>query len=233
MNVPVVTPTMQQKILINSWSPSQAFVSALLVATMFIPASPVWGQVTAGITLAPGNSTLLGDKPSNSRYRSANGLVVGAVLDYAVSKDARISFQPSLQQSGATIAFDIPGTEETRDSIAIGLDYLHLPLLARVLTDGGRWYVTGGPYLGLLQTAEGERVDGGGEVVDVSDEVKSFDLGLIFGIGHMFPIDPVKVNVELRWTQGVTSIDQREDEDWRVWNRGRHLHIGVLYTFGQ
>ncbi|MFV1980344.1 MAG: porin family protein, partial [Rhodothermia bacterium] len=138
---------------------------ALLFASLMAPGSVALAQLSVGVTFGPGNTSLSGDKPDKASYSSRTGLVAGAIIEYQIKPDVRISFQPGISQSGTTISFKIAGVEEKRDSLAIKLDYVNLPLLARVVTDGGGWYVTGGPYLGLLQSANGTP-EGGGEDVD-------------------------------------------------------------------
>ena len=212
--------------------PLMLILAAVVVwASVVVPSSTAIAQLSVGVTLGSGKTGLSGDKPDKASYASRTALVAGAIIEYGFKPDIRISFQPGISQSGTTISFKIAGVEEKRDSLAIKLDYINLPLLARVVTDGGGWYVTGGPYVGLLQSVNGTP-EGGGQDLDLSDEVISYDLGAIFGIGHFFPLGPVEAYVEFRMVQGLVNIREQTDGDIRLRNKGRQLHFGFLYRLG-
>ncbi|MFC2085962.1 porin family protein [Bacteroidota bacterium] len=189
-------------------------------------------QLSVGLTAGPSSSNIVGDKPDKSSFNGQTALVGSAIIEYWFAPDLRVSFQPGFSKGGTTIAFDVPGTEdETRDSAKVALDYINLPLLARVVTDGGRWYVTGGPYLALLQTASGT-YEGSGESVDISDEILSRDMGVIFGVGHFFPIGPIQTYLEFRMVQGLSNIREESEPHLRMRNKGSQVHFGLLYTIG-
>ena len=208
--------------------------AALLVALLTLTGpEPSYGQFSVGLTAGANSGNVTGDAPKNASYRGKTGLVAGLILEYGFKPDVALSFQPGIAQKGTTIAFDVPGMDEKRDSIDIALDYIGLPLLMRVVGSGGRWYVTGGPELGIISTATGTLTEGSEEEVDFSDKVESLDFSVNFGIGTFIPIGPIKTFIELRWTQGLLNISNQEDSGIRYRNKGRMLLVGLLYSFGQ
>ncbi len=104
--------------------------------------------------------------------------------------------------------------EETtlESTLTYKLTYLEAPVLARFsLSSGGsvRPYLLGGPAIGLLLSAKGEVTEKvyGEEYdveVDVKDEFKSMDIGLVLGGGVRLESGLL---FELRYTHGLTNID--------------------------
>ena len=203
----------------------------VVAAATFSTPTDLRGQFSIGVTAGANSASFTGDKPDKARYKGGTGLVASAILEYGFKPDVRISLQPGIVQNGTTITFDIPGTEESRDSVTIGLDYISLPVLARVVADAGTWYVTGGPVFSNLSTATGS-IEGSEEETDIADRFESSDFGVIFGIGRFIPIGSLSTYVELRFTQGLVNIANIENNNSRVRNTGRQLLLGVLYTFG-
>jgi hypothetical protein len=204
----------------------------LLGLTLLSSSGLVFAQLSVGVQGGLNSGNFTGDTPEDASYRGTSSFTGGAILEYSFAPDVAISVQPSLLMNGTTVAFDVPGTEdETRDSVSISLDYVSVPVIARVVTDGGRWYVTGGPIFGFLSSAAGT-FEGTGQDVDLTDSFESYDLSLVFGVGHFFPIGRVKSFAEIRFVQGMLNISDVQLNPNRVRNSGRQVLLGVLYTFG-
>ena len=192
----------------------------------------VQSQVSIGLAIGGYNGTVTGDAPKDAGYNGKSGLAGAVILEYRLKPDVAFSFQPGITQKGTVIAFDIPGSDEKRDSIDIAVDYISLPLIARVIGSGGRWYVTGGAEVGLVSSATGTLVEGGDDEVDLSEAIESVDFGAVFGIGTFIPVGPLRTFIEVRWTQGLLNIGTDEGTNTRIRNTGRHLLFGILHNFG-
>lgn len=204
----------------------------VVAVCLLLGSSPATAQLHVGASVGGYKVNLSGDKPKDATYRGLTTVVGSAILEYGFTADIRVSVQPGFERKGTTIAFDVPGTEdEIRDSVSIDLNYISLPILARVVTDGGRWFVTGGPIMGFLSEAKGTYADDGREV-DLSTSFQSHDLGLVFGVGHFFPVGALDLFLEVRFVQGLVNVSDLENSDFRIRNGGQQLLFGTLYRFG-
>jgi hypothetical protein len=203
-----------------------------LVLFLLVIQRPASAQLSFGLLGGLNNTNVSGDKPDKATYRGSSTLTGGAILEYYFARDVALSIQPSVLKNGTTIAFDVPGSDdETRDSVSIALNYLSVPVLAKVVTDGGRWYVTGGPIFGFLSSASGT-FEGDQEEVDLTDSFEPNDLSLVFGVGHFFPVGKVKTFLEIRFVQGMLNVSNVQENENRIRNGGRQLLGGLIYTFG-
>jgi hypothetical protein len=209
------------------------FVSIAGIAIwLLLNSSAAFAQVHLGASIGGYKVNLSGDTPKDATYKGLTTLAGSVVLEYGFTRDVRLSIQPGFERKGTTIAFDVPGIEdEVRDSVSIDLDYISLPILARVVTDGGRWFVTGGPVLGFLSDATGTYADDGREV-ELTTSFRSHDLGLAFGVGHFFPVGALDLFFEVRFIQGLMNVSDLDNSDFRVRNGGQQLLFGTLYRFG-
>jgi hypothetical protein len=205
----------------------------MLVALGSIPGVS-HAQVSIGAVLGVSRTGLSGDKPNKTSYSTRAGPIAGLVLEIPVAKNVAIVFQPGYRQSGANIAFDVPGQEEPVDSLSLRLDYVSLPILLKVITDGGRWYVTSGVDLGWLTSATLSTVSGSQET-DVKDALNDFDLAVIFGVGRMFPVGRPRITAEIRYSQSLANLagdSTGQDLPARFRASGFQLLAGVLLPLG-
>lgn len=158
--------------------------------------------------------------PNNSQRL---GIVAGGWLRRAVTE--RFSFQIEGLFSEKGISLDVEEQGFTADA-DIRLRYIELPVLGRadlgVPGSGTRVFVVGGAApafkIGARVRAsfEGEE-----ETDDISDDIKSFDLGLVGGLGVAFG----RAVIEARYTHGLMSIDESDEDS--VKNRVFSVTVGV------
>ena len=96
----------------------------------------------------------------------------------------------------------------------LNLDYVDVPVLLRVSTAGSgsgpAFHVFGGPSVGVRVRARSNAVfDGESSSVDVGDDVKRLDVGLVAGAG----IDVGRFVVDARFTWGLSNINNNPRED--------------------
>lgn len=208
-----------------------AIVTAALVSA---GTSAAVAQISVGAVLGVNRTGLSGDKPDNTSYSTSAGLIAGLVLEIPVAKSVAIVFQPGYRQSGANIGFQVPDQDEPVDSLSLRLDYFSLPILLKVITDGGRWYVTSGVDLGLLTSATLSTVSGSQEM-DVKDALSDVDLAVIFGVGRMFPVGRPRITAEIRYSQSLFNLagdSTGQDLPARFRASGFQLLAGVLLPLG-
>jgi len=205
----------------------------ILVAFGSVPRAS-HAQVSVGAVLGVNRTGLSGDKPDGTSFSTSAGLIAGLVLEIPVAKGVAVVFQPGYRQSGASIGFVVPDQEEPVDSLSLGLDYFSLPILLKVITDGGRWYVTSGIDFGWLTSANISTVSGSQEV-DVKDALSDFDMAVIFGVGRMFPVGRPRITAEIRYSQSLFNLagdSTGQDLPARFRASGFQLLAGVLLPLG-
>jgi Outer membrane protein beta-barrel domain len=108
--------------------------------------------------------------------------------------------------------------------------YLQAALLLRVEYSTARRvtpYLVLGSELGFLLSAQFE--NGLGDTIDVKDDLKSADLGLVMGLGAMYSLPPWgALGLELRADLGLVSIDGQGDGD-EIRNAALSLLLAYLY----
>ena len=107
------------------------------------------------------------------------------------------------------------------------LDYLEVPVLARVTRGASiRYYIAGGPSVGLLLRAK-TRADFGGSVeeIDIKDDLEPVDFSVVVGGGVEFG----SIVVDGRYTHGLTNIEQPSSNDQEIKNRAVSVTIGIKF----
>jgi hypothetical protein len=150
-----------------------------------------------------------GDAPDEASYTSKIGFATGVIAEYALKQDIRFSIQPSYARRGTGVGFDT-GEEELRDSLALTLDYLSIPVVARFLSPGGSWFFNGGVDVGfLLDASLKDRTTGSTNTVESS--INGVDVMMILGAGAIIPVDPALITLELRYLQSVTNAAANDE----------------------
>lgn len=175
-------------------------LSAFLLSTILF-STPCHAQsgILLGATGSLSSTSLSGDAPKDASYTSRAGFGFGLVAEYAVAGDIRLSIQPSFTRRGTGVAFDV-GQDELRDSLALSLDYVSIPVMAKFLSPGGSWFLNGGVDVGILLDASLKDVNAGPEA-DVTDAVNEFDVMMVLGVGAAIDLAPALITLELRYGQ--------------------------------
>ncbi len=160
-------------------------------------------QFYLGATGSFSRTSLSGDAPEDASYTSKIGFGFGAVAEYSLTSDIRLSVQPSYARRGTGVGYDI-GEEDLRDSLSLTLDYVSIPVMARFLSSGGSWFVNGGLDFGFLLEASLEDVNTGSSA-DVKQSINTFDVMMIIGVGTSIALDPAFLTFELRYGQSLSN----------------------------
>ena len=200
---------------------------ALLVASATIAqgqAAPLGPRITIGPFVGMNYTTVYGSdvEDTDSRWDWA----FGGQLDAAFGGAGL--FRTGLLYSGR-------GAEGTEDglTIQIKLRYLEIPLLLgyRFPTTGARPYVLGGAQLGFKTGCTFEGTDGNVTAsfdcddpdLDIAD-FKTFDFGAVAGGGVIVPFGGNELTFDLRYTLGLTKIEETTNAK----NRGFTVGVGLM-----
>lgn len=208
-----------------------AILTAILLVVTLAPG--VRAEVMIGAMGGVTRTSWGGDTPEKGQYRSTYGFTLGAEVDVAVYRSTWLSVQPSFVQRGSKVAFEVKGSGDRIDSVEVNLDYFSLPILVKVETLGGRFYVSGGFEMAWLMNA---RYKTPTQDLDPSAEFKKYDFLINLGIGYTIPAGKSIIFLELRYSQSTMNVGEESEaaEDLiepRVKNEGAMLVVGVLYDF--
>ncbi len=180
------------------------------------------------------------DRVYSEDYKIKNGFHLGATYDFHINET--FSFQPGIlfSSKGAKVDNTTDGVKLQGKTI---LNYIEIPLsfIARqnLNSNGMRVYELVGPYLGfgvdgkvdLEQTANGVTTTLADRPIewgsDDTDDLKSFDFGLSFGVGLEINNFLVGVSYDL----GLSNLAANDANEAKFKNRNIKVTFG--YMFGK
>lgn len=173
------------------------FVLTCLLALALALAAPAQAQTGFGIKGGMTIAKLTGD--NTDALKSRTGFMVGGYAAIPIGEGTAIQPELNYAQKGAKF-------ETENGDVNEKFDYIEIPVLFKytVAGEGARPYFLVGPYLGFNTSA---KIESGGQSVDVGDEIKSTDFGLVFGIG----VELQKFLIEARYGLGLTDIYQEPE----------------------
>ena len=153
------------------------------------------------------------------------GLVAGGWLAVPATSWLTMQFEGLFSEKG--VKFDATGVG-LDSSAELRVRYIELPVLARVAVGGSGstrvFLVGGGAPAFMTSTRATATFEGQKDSRDVTDEVESFDFGLVGGAGVAFG----RTNLEARYTHGLRPINKdRNEPNDRVQNRVFSVTVGV------
>lgn len=176
-----------------------------------------------GVRAGYNMSNLNGDMADEFDSKSLSGFHIGLFTEFPLAP--RFSIQPEVIYSTQGAKF-----ESAFGDADLRTQYLNVPVLAKVyLADG--FNIQAGPQIGFLTGAEWQ-IDGADDI-DVSDDLKGTDFGLLFGAGYKLAQG---VTIDARYNLGLSNIYDDEqgafdniDAD-NEWKNGV-FQIGIGYQF--
>ena len=179
--------------------------------------------VRAGLNM----STLNGDMPAGVDTKSLTGFHVGLFTEIPVAP--RFSIQPEViySEQGTTLESSISGINAEAD---IKTQYVNVPILAKVYVAEG-FNIQAGPQIGFLTGAELQA--SGIDDIDIKDDMKGTDFGLLLGAGYKLPMG---LTIDARYNLGLSNTlddnseafeDLGTDQNWR----NGVFQVGLGYQF--
>jgi hypothetical protein len=164
-------------------------------------------QFKYGVEFGLNFATIKGDYPQ--KLSSTTGILFGVNAGYNIFDFLEIGSGLFLSQKGVTrILFtDVQGIET--------YNYLEIPLDIRYnlpIPEAGKTFIFAGVYGAKLLTS-GVRPDNQGQssAVNLGEIIPSGDFGLIFGIGQGFNISSGMMNIKLKYSLGLSTLDKPYD----------------------
>lgn len=187
---------------------SLLFISAFAISFSF-------AQSSVGIRGGISAFNFGGQDVSENDYTNRAGFHLGLYAD--LMSEGLLSIEPG-------VYYSVKGTQndDAFDSRAI-LNYVDIPVLFR-LRFGEGFNVFAGPQLSLLTKSTFEGDLGGSTISFESDNVKSTDTGLVFGLGYNLPKG---LNIQGSYDYGLTPIFKNSDAD--IYNRGFKVSLGLSF----
>ena len=180
--------------------------SLLLGASNLFAQNPDVGLTGKGLKAGLNLANFTGsDKPSDVKMRTA--FAFGGFLTYSFTD--LFAIQPELLYSMKGAKEKVVDQGITVD-ITEKLSYLEIPVLFKVKLVGAptfkpNFYV--GPGIGFLLSAKEKGESGGISVdVDIKDQLKSTDIGLIGGVGADIPMSAGTITFDIRYEAGLTKV---------------------------
>jgi hypothetical protein len=199
--------------------------AALVAAAVLVPTTASAQQVgvKAGVNFASLSNA--SDFIPDDGQRM--GLVGGLFVTVPATERFAFQIEGLYTEKGLTADFE-------EDGIAIDgnlrLQYLEVPVLGRAnfATQGSstNFYIVAGaaPAFKLDARLKVEAL-GEEETEDLSDDMESFDLGLVGGAGVEFG----RFGVEARYTHGLLSVSKDDDDDSPVKNKVFAVTVGYRF----
>lgn len=151
-------------------------------------------------------SKLTGDSPEDVSYSNGIGYQAGLSVEFSITKDIRILFQPQYNLKTVKMLFDI-GEDEPLDSIRLKFTYLRFPVMLKIMAFNGVTYFLSGIDPGYLSKSIQQDAEGINEEKDISQYINEFDLAATFGFGVNFNfVKPHDVYLELKYSQSVLNL---------------------------
>jgi outer membrane protein with beta-barrel domain len=156
---------------------------------------------------------------SSGDWDGRTGFGFGFILRWWISDSFVIQPELLYTMKGAEYSEDYLGSPL---KITMEMDYLEVPILLKYYFPVD-WaikpHVFAGPSLGfkinddLKATYEGESIS----IPDSVSDLKSYEAGLVFGVGLDYPLGPGSVNLDIRYSPSVTAVFNSGDEKNSVW----------------
>ena len=120
--------------------------------------------------------------------------------------------------------------EDAPDWMEDRIEYIQVPVLLKIKLLPGpvKPVIYGGGYYSFLLTAKGvSYIDGVSDEVDIKDQVKSNDYGVVFGGGLDFSLAGIKLSAEVRYNLGLANINNLPDDTTSVKNTSLMFLVGL------
>jgi hypothetical protein len=191
----------------------------MLTITLLGTASSAWAQGGSGVIVGANFANVEATPDQGIGFDRRTGFVAGIFLGLPLGSS--LTIQPELLYSQKGVKFKDSGGDAR-----IELDYLDVPVLARITSGGGGLAFVAGPSFGFKIRARG-KVDIGGDSQeqDISDEVESFDFGFVLGAGAQTP----KMFIDGRYQWGLSNINKDAFDATEVKNRVISLVLGFRF----
>jgi len=185
--------------------------------------SPAAGRLTFGVKAGMIGANML-TADTEVQWSAKWGITGGAFVCFSLSD--MFAIQPEVLYSPKGAQYSLTDGTSTFSLIAVA-SYIDVPFLLKFFlptgsSEGVKPTVFAGPYVGFKvgkgkikydsvyssqhQTSE-----------DSWDAVKNLDFGVVLGAGAEFPLETMKITLDVRWGTSLSTISKTEDTKHKVW----------------
>lgn len=196
------------------------WLPALVLGLVALTASPAWAQGGGGVIIGANFANIEFTGSDEPNWDRRLGLVGGVFVTMPLGSSFSVQPEVLYSQKGAK-------AKEGGDELTLELDYLDIPVLARVTAGGPTGLVLfGGPSFGFKLRARSKvDVEGTKEETDIGNDVETFDLGLVIGAG----VQSRSVLFDARYQWGLSNINKDEFDATEVKNRVFSVLLGFRF----
>jgi hypothetical protein len=192
-------------------------LTVLALLFTLLGAAPAAAQMTYGARVGVNFADVSFDADEDVPTSGRKGLLAGVFVTIPLGW---LTVQPEAIYTVKGTSLDIGGF--TNDYI---VDYVEVPVLARARLPRNA-YVVAGPAMAFRLRARSRTAFGGStEEVDLDEDIESFDLGIVVGVG----LDVGRWVVDARYTHGLSDIDTDTSDGVRARNRVVSLSAGIRF----
>lgn len=203
----------------------------LCIAGLF----PIQAQPNVGLYAGLNNVSLSGDTPNQAKYKGKQGGTFGANIDFRLTEEVLLSFQPGYKSSNMGLQYLDDATNTYKDSIDLNIQSAVLPILVNVITDNKKWYFTSGVEIAALISSTATIIDSG-EEINLDADTNDFNLSINFGVTYLIHFGKPFMTIGARYSQGLLNLTNAESSDSyvpRIKTSGLHLQIGFQYPLNK
>jgi len=192
------------------------FGIGFLILILCLLSFPFYAQAAIGFGVKAGmNYANISGPESENEWENRMALVAGAFFTFNVGKI--FALQPEILYSQKGLKWDEQFQFEGKDFKATTyMDYLDIAALAKVfipVTSNSAFRINlfAGPYVGLKLRGKLKYEWGGESAERDLEDLKSQDVGLVFGGGFDFAVGSGRLSVDARYGMSLSSISKVED----------------------
>ncbi len=174
--------------------------------------------ISGGLNIASNNCVLETGNQGSANF--AYGFVGNIFVEHSIILNLKARFGIGVVMGGSDTEMPIDGVSTTYETRTVYLDF---PLLAKYSIFGfghHSFYALGGVNFGYLLSAKTNDVD-------MMDNLKKFDMGLLGGVGISMPVSSHTIFMEAKYNFGLVNTSDLEGEELK--NRGIWLTAGFTF----
>jgi hypothetical protein len=172
-------------------------------------------NISGGLNIASNNCVLEAGDQGSANF--AYGFVGNIFVEHSIILNLKARFGVGVVMGGSDTEIPIDEVSTTFETRTVHLDF---PILVKYSIFGfghHSVYALGGINFGYLLSAKTNDVD-------MMDEMKKFDMGLLGGVGISMPVSSHTVFMEAKYNFGLVNTSDLDGEELK--NRGIRLTAG-------
>ena len=197
----------------------KSFAVLLFVTGTFVHSMELNLGIKGGINLGTMYGEYVDDLSDGMDKKLQPGLIAG--LGLQIKPVDLFCISPEVLYSGKGVNMEMSG-EGITANMRILSSYLELPVNFAFVIPAGNVVMPklyAGPVFGFNLTSEIEyEIDGDSETEDTKDDISVFEFSLDFGGGCDFDLGPGLLLVDIRYTLGLTTLDNDSSDPADVKN---------------